>query len=40
MPDTDAFTGAFHPHMIRYHPIKITSGHWDVSFTCQKARLK
>ena len=29
------------PHsMIRYHPIKITSGHWVVSFTCQKARLK
>ena len=26
--------------MIRYHPIKITSGHWVVSFTCQKARLK
>ena len=29
------------PHsMIRYHSIKITSGHWLVSFTCQKARLK
>ena len=26
--------------VIRCHPIKVTSGHWVVSFTCQKARLK
>ena len=29
------------PHsMIRYHLVEISSCHWVVSFTCQKARLK
>ena len=46
LKERNAWHRCFHwslppPHsMIRYHPIKITSGHWVVSFTCQKARLK
>ena len=42
-PDTDAFTGAFHPHTAWFETIQSkshVSGHWVVSFTCQKARLK